>query len=227
MKTKTGPKVKPRRTPKPVGAVSSAAERPSDSRSLLIQVAKDLFAEHGYEGVSIRDIVDAAGVNVSLVSYYFGGKEGLLETCLQESGRRHLQLAEREFQPPATREAFEESVKRFVLQYFETRLAEISSVRLASAEMEKNSDVFQRFVKTIFIQTLGVMTSFFVVSQAKGFVRPDLEPRELANMLHGQLNFQLRTNHVRSFLTGLSLEDEATRRMIAHQISSVFLGGVR
>lgn len=40
--------------------------------------AENLFAKRGYDGVSVRDIANAAGVNSALVGYYFGGKEGLL-----------------------------------------------------------------------------------------------------------------------------------------------------
>ena len=44
----------------------------------LIAAAERLFAEHGYNGVSVRMIAAAAGVNWSLLGYYFRGKEGLL-----------------------------------------------------------------------------------------------------------------------------------------------------
>jgi AcrR family transcriptional regulator len=40
--------------------------------------AEQLFADRGFEGVSVRDIASAAGVNSALVGYYFGGKQGLL-----------------------------------------------------------------------------------------------------------------------------------------------------
>jgi AcrR family transcriptional regulator len=51
----------------------------------LIAAAERLFAEHGYKGVSVRMIAAAAGVNWSLLGYYFRGKEGLLS----EVYRRH------------------------------------------------------------------------------------------------------------------------------------------
>ena len=62
-------------------AVPPAAET-SDK---LIAAAERLFAEHGYTNVSVRAIAAEAGVNWSLVGYYFRGKEGLLS----EVYRRH------------------------------------------------------------------------------------------------------------------------------------------
>jgi AcrR family transcriptional regulator len=65
-------------TPEPVAA-------PADTPDKLIAAAERLFAEHGYTNVSVRAIAAAAGVNWSLVGYYFRGKEGLLS----EVYRRH------------------------------------------------------------------------------------------------------------------------------------------
>ena len=61
------------------------AAAPADTPDKLIAAAERLFAEHGYTNVSVRAIAAAAGVNWSLVGYYFRGKEGLLS----EVYRRH------------------------------------------------------------------------------------------------------------------------------------------
>ena len=45
----------------------------------IIQTAEKLFADKGFDGTSVRDIADDAGVNVAMISYYFGSKEKLLE----------------------------------------------------------------------------------------------------------------------------------------------------
>lgn len=42
-------------------------------------VAEKLFAANGYNGTSVRDIAAKAKVNVSMISYYFGSKENLME----------------------------------------------------------------------------------------------------------------------------------------------------
>jgi AcrR family transcriptional regulator len=57
----------------------------ADTRERLLAAAEQLFAQQGYARVSVRAIAAAAGVNWSLVGYYFRGKEGLLS----EVYRRH------------------------------------------------------------------------------------------------------------------------------------------
>lgn len=65
-------------------ATSTLSSDPETSEK-LVAAAERLFAEHGYNGVSVRMIAAAAGVNWSLLGYYFRGKEGLLS----EVYRRH------------------------------------------------------------------------------------------------------------------------------------------
>ena len=49
---------------------------------LLIDVAEELFAEHGYDGASVREITAQAKTNLGAVTYHFGTKENLLKVIL-------------------------------------------------------------------------------------------------------------------------------------------------
>jgi AcrR family transcriptional regulator len=49
----------------------------------IIQVAERLFAGKGFSGTSIRDIAHEADINVSMISYYFGSKEKLIEALFE------------------------------------------------------------------------------------------------------------------------------------------------
>lgn len=50
----------------------------------LIEIATQLFATKGFAAVSIRELTDAAHINVSAISYHFNGKEGLYQAVLKE-----------------------------------------------------------------------------------------------------------------------------------------------
>ena len=53
-----------------------------DVRDKLLTTARDLFLRYGYRSVSSRQIASAAGANVAMIRYYFGGKPGLYrEIC--------------------------------------------------------------------------------------------------------------------------------------------------
>lgn len=50
----------------------------SGSKRKLLDTAEHLFAEKGFEIVSIRDITQAAKTNVAAVNYHFGSRDGLM-----------------------------------------------------------------------------------------------------------------------------------------------------
>jgi AcrR family transcriptional regulator len=57
----------------------SQAQRTEATRNALIDAARRLFTEKGYEGVSAEEIVRAAGVTRGALYHHFGGKAELLE----------------------------------------------------------------------------------------------------------------------------------------------------
>jgi len=54
----------------------------NDKQIEILLIAEKLFAEEGFDGASVRTIAKAAGVNVAMISYYFGSKEKLLEAII-------------------------------------------------------------------------------------------------------------------------------------------------
>jgi len=51
---------------------------PISTRSRILEVAEDLFAERGLDRVSIRDITRKARVNLAAINYHFGSKNDLI-----------------------------------------------------------------------------------------------------------------------------------------------------
>jgi AcrR family transcriptional regulator len=54
----------------------------ADKREHILILAEQLFGERGFDGTSVRDIAQLAGVNLAMISYYFGSKEKLLEALI-------------------------------------------------------------------------------------------------------------------------------------------------
>lgn len=52
-------------------------------RERILDAAEHVFAEAGFAGASLRDIVQEAQVNLATVYYYFGSKNGLMEAVLK------------------------------------------------------------------------------------------------------------------------------------------------
>ena len=54
----------------------------SRTRQRLLDAAREVFSEFGYNGASVRQIVSRAGANVASVNYHFGGKDALYKEVL-------------------------------------------------------------------------------------------------------------------------------------------------
>ena len=68
-----------------------------NARQRLLEMATKLFAEKGYAGTSVREIVDRAGVSKPVLYYYFKSKEGLFYALLilrsiWHTGKRSLAI---------------------------------------------------------------------------------------------------------------------------------------
>jgi AcrR family transcriptional regulator len=55
----------------------------ASSRGRILQEAERLFGTSGFDGASMRQVAEAAGVPVALVSYHFGSKEGLYRAVFE------------------------------------------------------------------------------------------------------------------------------------------------
>ncbi|WP_212925399.1 forespore capture DNA-binding protein RefZ [Oceanobacillus sp. J11TS1] len=64
------------------------------TKQKVVDAASSLFFQKGFHGTSVRDIADRAAVNVSLISYYFKGKQGLLEYAVTNYYEAYLAAME-------------------------------------------------------------------------------------------------------------------------------------
>lgn len=58
----------------------------SDAKRRLLDAAEPLFAERGFDAVSVRDVTQLAKANVAAVNYHFGSRDGLIALVVS----RHL-----------------------------------------------------------------------------------------------------------------------------------------
>lgn len=113
---KTGkPRGRRRRAPEPEERLRDA-ER---SRERIITAAIEEFAAHGYAGARVAAIAAHAGVNQQLISYYFGGKQGLYDALRETWLEQEATIAD-----PAR------PVDEVIAGYFDANAANLQGGRL-------------------------------------------------------------------------------------------------
>src|SRR4051812_35425205 len=60
------------------------------TQTRLLDAALDLLARRGEDGVTLREITDAAGANVAAVSYHFGSLKSLCDAAVEHALKRYL-----------------------------------------------------------------------------------------------------------------------------------------
>ena len=63
------------------------ARRGDTTRHAIVEAAERCFAERGFDGVSLRAITQAAGVDLALANYHFGSKDNLLRAVIVRRAR--------------------------------------------------------------------------------------------------------------------------------------------
>jgi AcrR family transcriptional regulator len=92
------------------------------TKERILRVAERLFAEHGYDGVSMRALAGAAGVQLALLSYYFRNKLGIYRAVFErrinpisEQRRAALrEVMERADPPPSIEEVLDALARPWV-----------------------------------------------------------------------------------------------------------------
>jgi AcrR family transcriptional regulator len=68
-------------------AMESTVRRRRDAeamRAALLAAGREVFASDGFEGATIREMGARAGANPAMISYHFGGKQGLFSEVLTQ-----------------------------------------------------------------------------------------------------------------------------------------------
>lgn len=95
---------------------AETADRPDRKQAILL-AAERLFAQHGYHGVSIRQIADEAGVPLALVGYYYGQKQELFHAIFEHWSHtihERLALLAKVLSQPRDGQTLERVVRAFV-----------------------------------------------------------------------------------------------------------------
>lgn len=170
-------------------ASSSPDNKDVTAKAKLIAEAGKLFAEFGFEGVSTREIAKAAEVNISLISYYFEGKEGLYLAVFQDFAVKAQMnmntLVDELKNPELNRKSFEKTMKTIVATMVRLKL----EAPYASILMMREVLSGMPHTKAFFDSTLSTMAEgliqFLEIAQKKGFLRADIHcPTLFISLVH-------------------------------------------
>lgn len=123
----------------------------ADTRQRLIDAAATLFADQGFEHVTVREICGASDANVAAVNYHFGDKAGLYRAVITQAIA--VMLETNELSQRAGEGLSPEDQLRGFVRVFVSRLTVDSPTswihRLMAREMERPTDALEQVITQV------------------------------------------------------------------------------
>jgi AcrR family transcriptional regulator len=196
-----------------------------DSKEILYRVALKQFAQKGFDGASVKSIAQEAKMNVSLISYYFEGKEGLLREALERFGNERLQDARNLLTPPESVEDMRVKLRVWLLQFLNCHVDDphVCGILHRENPLEKKF-MFEVFQKT-FLKSFEAVAEFFRQAKKRHLIR-DLDPMFLAASFFANVIHLGKNQKLQQMIMGVSIQDEKYRSLVADQIIDLHFFGI-
>ena len=190
-----------------------------NGRDRLISSALQLFSEKGFYAVSIREICDNARANQCLISYYFGGKENLLEVIFEERFvNQNFNKIVSPLISPESKIDFEIKLKIFLKFYVSFYLENKEVVSLYFEELENGHELANR----IYNKTYGIvwdrLNIFLEEAQLKNFVKKECNLKIISLQTIGPIFSLIRTAKAGLYYAHCELIDELFLEELIQQI---------
>jgi len=147
----------------PLPAAKTAAPRVRMSgtqrREQLLDIGRSLFAAKGFDGTSVEEIAERAGVSKPVVYEHFGGKEGLYAVVVDREVRRLLERIEASLKGQHPRELLEQAAGA-LLDYVE-RDTDGFRILVRDSPVASTSGTFASLISDIATQVEHVLAAQF------------------------------------------------------------------
>jgi len=191
----------------------------NEIRNKLLALATRLFAERGLNGVSIRELSTTAGVSISMISYYFGGKEGLYSAVLQEQFSGFEHIVEINQADAEALEKIEAYIRWIVVRHRDNPYL----LRFYTSELTNPTPFFPLIVQPAIAKVIQILVGIIEEGIAKNKFRKDLNPVDTVLAMAGMVNYY--------FLSALATQDlinhspERDEALIQHYMD-IFTKGI-
>jgi TetR/AcrR family transcriptional regulator len=198
------------------------------TKERLIKASRGLFARKGYAATSVKEIAEAADVNVALVSYHFGGKEGLYHAGFNVFVDEWTNFLETKILRPTSNDDFHFRLRLLVEYIIDDNLKNPDNCKIMRREVEGGDghsdacEVFQKIAARFF----ELVTGFIRSAQKQGYLRSEVNAMDVCSTFFGGIQHALRTNELRTKMFGENLADQKTRDRYVNSILIMFFNGM-
>lgn len=193
-----------------------------DAVERILAAAKDLFAESGFDAVSMNAIAERAGVSKANVFHHFKSKNALylevLKTARSESGNQIDQLG-------SGSGTLVERLRDFSQSHLANILRDEKISRLIQRDLLENGPQRgKEFAEQVFGQNFASLVEILRTGQKNGELRAQIDPAMLATLLIGADVFFFQSREVLRHFPDVSFTD--TPESYSTMLVDILLRGI-
>ncbi|MDD2914299.1 MAG: CerR family C-terminal domain-containing protein [Gallionella sp.] len=201
----------------------TAETKTDQTRARLLNAAREVFSQHGFQGATVREICRRAETNVSAVNYHFGSKDGLLAEALNFAQLKALQAANIKADecPEARLHLF---IRDFMLMLLDENTPS-SQCRIMARELADPTPALDKIVR----EAIAPLHKFLgeLVHAIVGDTVGEAELRRCVHSIFGQCLFYRHSHPVLQRLYPKLRYDSKEINAIAGHIADFSLAGVK
>lgn len=186
----------------------------------IIEVAERLFAQKGFNGTSIRDIAQEADINISMVSYYFGSKEKLIEALFElrtAESRSSLEtiISNEELSPI---QKVNIMIDGIIERLYRNRA--FHNIVLREQLSNERTTCISEHILDLKTRNIKLMQRLILEGQEKGVFRKDIDISLMTTTLFGTINQSIATERFYKKINNMEhWEEDEFRSYITKKLS--------
>ena len=159
------------------------ATRGEQTRSRILDEAKQVFHRKGFTATSINDLLAASGTTKGNLYFHFSGKEEIALEVLRREQLQFLRFLDEALRGPTAGAALDNFFRQVLEKQRRRRFIGGCLFGNTALETSDTSESFADLVKEVFAAWVGRLAQVIEQAQAAGQVRHDLSPLELGEMI--------------------------------------------
>lgn len=215
-----------------MNANTTTAKLDATTRERMLQVSTKLFATKGYDRVSVREIAKACKCNLSMISYYFGGKEKLYIEIFERFFERvysQIQTLEQHRGPldkPMSREEFVNeiglNIRFFISEFKVDPYAKIVLHREVMDGFPRAKAAFERH----FANVRSRLLDFYERAQKSGCIKKNIHIPTFVVLINRCVESYLVAHLFAKPIRDLTIDPLQETDEFVNQLEEIFLRGV-
>jgi AcrR family transcriptional regulator len=178
-----------------------------DKKDHILDVAERVFSEMGFDGSSTRMISGEAGVNMAMLNYYFGSKEGLFLAVIE----RKITFFQNILQILGNDESISSwgKIESYIEIYGDRVVNNNCFQKLLYQEltMNRRTELAEK-IRNILMKSVSELFRIIQEGIDNGEFRRDADMQMVVSTLYGTKNFILNTPLMSSTMLGIDIQDE-------------------